>query len=118
MSEFLNGFLEFFLSIRGRAFFGIIGGTILFHIFMRKDLVVISSVILIVQCIVFYYIVGIDENSCAVQKTRSTQMMAGSAMQCWLLGFEHFGDMLSFSSDKISKNFSIFQAEVNLGSFF
>ena len=77
MSEFLNGFLEFFLSIRGRAFFGIIGGTILFHIFMRKDLVVISSVILIVQCIVFYYIVGIDENSCAVQKTRSTQMMAG-----------------------------------------
>ena len=27
-----------------------------------------------------------------------------------------YGDMQSFSSDKISKNFSIFRAEVNLGS--
>ena len=52
--------------------------------------------------------IGIDENSCAVQKTRSTQMMAGSAMQCWLLGFEHFGDMQSFSSDKTSKKFRNF----------
>ena len=38
---------------------------------------------------------------------------AQETKQCWLLGFEHCGDMHYFISDKISKNFSFFRALLN-----
>ena len=38
MSDFLDGLRELFLNIKGYIFFGIVGGTILFHLLMRKDM--------------------------------------------------------------------------------
>ena len=38
MSDFVDGLRELVLNIKGFIFFGVVGGTILIHLLMRKDI--------------------------------------------------------------------------------